>query len=93
MGELSVLQKALELLTYTCESCSCLVLRDNGDDHETWHDSLEYEWPDAPPLRPVVDLELPPVVLKCVCGEPGKPGTFHRHDAPCHALPTPQDVG
>lgn len=62
MAELAVLQKALELLTYTCETCSALVLRDSGEDHELWHDALEYEWPEPTPLRPVVDVPLPEVV-------------------------------
>lgn len=59
MGELSVLSKALELLTYTCETCSCLVLRDSGDDHETWHDALEYEWPERQTVRAIETVTLP----------------------------------
>jgi len=63
MGDLTVLTNALNLLTYTCESCGCLVLRTAGAEHEAWHDALEYACfdPDEllrqpPRRRPIVDL-------------------------------------
>lgn len=61
MAELTVLSNALELLTYTCETCSALVLRDSGDEHELWHDSLdEYRQP-PDTVRAIETVTLPEV--------------------------------